>query len=294
MNTSSDCLKQYLLSEMAQSVADARPMAPSQIAISDDEYLLFKKLTEDIVGIHLSQAKIPLLVGRLLPRLKVLKLGSFRQYFIHVIADRNKDELQLMVDLLTTNETFFFREPKHFDFLMEQASLCRGSPYQVWSAASSSGEEPYSMAMVLNEVLGSAAWGVVGSDISTRVLEKARRGHYSLDRTSGIPPAYLKKYCLQGRNEQAGTLLVTKEIRNKVKFRQCNLLTPSSDMGTFDVIFLRNVMIYFSADTKRRVAANLRPFLKSGGFLVVGHSETLHGLTEELVPVRPTIYQRRD
>jgi chemotaxis protein methyltransferase CheR len=265
------------------------------IPITDAEFAQFQKLIFQIAGISLSDAKKVLLVGRLTKRLKTLGFSSFGQYYRHVIDEQGKAERQIMVDLLTTNETYFFREPKHFDFLRDLAlSARRNGPFRVWSAASSTGEEAYTIAMVLAEALGNSPWEIVGTDISTQVLEKARSGHYSLERADGIPPHLLKKYCLKGLNEYAGTLLITKELRERAQFMQSNLLDPRKGMGQFDVILLRNVMIYFDNDTKRKVIANLLPYLKPDGHFIVGHSESLNGLTNDLTQLRPTIYRRAD
>lgn len=265
------------------------------LPITSNEFSQFRNLIYQIAGIHLSDAKRVLLVGRLSKRLKELNFRSFSQYFQYVTSVDSSGELQVMVDLLTTNETYFFREPKHFDFLHHEATRHRahsGGAFRVWSAASSTGEEAYSIAMVLAEAIGTGPWEVVGTDISTQVLTKAERGHYTTDRISGIPQNHLKKYCLRGVKEQSGTILVCKELRERVKFRQSNLLSPEKDIGKFDVIFLRNVMIYFDNPTKTKVISNLLPFLKNDGYFVVGHSETLSGLTDALAPVRPTVYRR--
>jgi len=166
-----------------------------------------------------------------------------------------------------------------------------GFPFRVWSAASSTGEEAYSIAMVLADTIGAANWEIVGTDISSRVLEKARSGHYSLDRIDGIPRPLLQKYCLKGNGQYEGTLLVTRELRQRVDFRYSNLMAPAKGLGSFDVIFLRNVMIYFDPETKRKVINNLLPYLKTDGHLLIGHSETLNGITSDVVAVRPTIYR---
>lgn len=263
------------------------------IPITDAEFGQFQKLIYQLAGISLSDAKRVLLVGRLSKRLSKLGLPTFSQYYRLVTSGGQDAELQTMVDLLTTNETYFFREPKHFDFLGEQTKKHRGDTFRVWSAASSSGEEAYSMAMVLAETLGDRPWEIVGTDISTHVLAKAKTGHYPLDRIEGIPVPLLKKYCLKGMNEHAGTLLVARELRNRVQFLQSNLMEPRKGLGQFDMIFLRNVMIYFDQETKRKVVANLLPYLKKDGHFVVGHSETLNGLSNELKAVRPTIYRRQ-
>jgi chemotaxis protein methyltransferase CheR len=172
----------------------------SESAITDQEFGLFQRLIYKLAGISLSDAKKVLLVGRLQKRLRHYQLDSFSQYYRMLATGEHPEELQTMVDLLTTNETYFFREPKHFDFLREEILANRRSPstFRVWSAASSTGEEAYTLAMLLAENLKDAPWEIVGSDISTQVLEKARRGHYPIERNEGIPPALLGKYCLKG------------------------------------------------------------------------------------------------
>jgi chemotaxis protein methyltransferase CheR len=197
--------------------------------------------------------------------------------------------------LLTTNETYFFREPKHFDWLQRAVRARRNSAqsFRVWSAASSTGEEAYSIAMVLADSLGGAAWEVLGSDISARVLAHACTGHYSMQRASHIPEYYLKRFCLRGVGEQRGTLLIKRELRERVRFCQVNLNAGLPRLGSFDVIFLRNVMIYFNEETKRRVVARLLTVLKAGGSFLVGHSESLHGINDTVEAVAPAIYMQR-
>ena len=266
-----------------------------EYSITDQEFKLFQRLIYEIAGISLSDAKKVLLVGRLTRRLKQYGLGTFTEYYRMLSDKENAEELQTMVDLLTTNETYFFREPKHFEFLRDEIIAKRNNPgiFRVWSAASSSGEEIYSIAMTLAEALPNAPWEVVGSDISTQVLAKAIAGHYSLARTDGIPPGYMRKYCLKGVRSHAGTFLITPELRQRTSFYQINLMNPiTPEIGDFEVIFLRNVMIYFDLETKARVVQNLMPRLKRGGHLIIGHSETLNGITQCVTPVRPTIYRK--
>lgn len=264
--------------------------------ITNSEFTQFQRLIFQIAGISLSDAKKILLVGRLSKRLKHFGYTTFSQYYQHVTSGNDPAELQNMVDQLTTNETYFFREPKHFDFLQDLATRNQklGAAFRVWSAASSSGEEAYTIAMVLAHTLGSSPWEIVGTDISTQVLSKAQRGHYPMDRIEGIPSHLLKKFCLKGLGEQSGTMLIAKELRERVQFLQSNLMDPRKGLGQFDVIFLRNVMIYFDNDTKRKVVGNLIPYLKADGHFVIGHSESLNGLTTDLVPLRPTIYRKTD
>ena len=266
-----------------------------EVTITDQEFALFQRLIYKIAGISLSDAKKILLVGRLTRRLRVYDFATFTQYYRMLAGGENPEELQTMVDLLTTNETYFFREPKHFDFLRDEVIRKRKSSatFRVWSAASSSGEEIYTLAMVLAEHLPNIPWEVVGSDISTQVLAKAATGHYSLARTEGIPPAYMNKYCLKGVRSHAGSFLIAPELRKRTSFYQINLTQPiNAEIGDFEVIFLRNVMIYFDPETKAKVVHNLLPRLKNGGYLIIGHSETLNGITDRVVPVRPTIYRK--
>lgn len=262
--------------------------------ISNAEFARFQKLIYKIAGISLADTKKVLLVGRLGRRLKHFKLSSFGEYYRLVTSGDETDELQTMVDLLTTNETYFFREEAHFEFLTRTivAAHPAGSPFNVWSAASSTGEEIYTIAFVLADTLGlDAPWSVTGSDISTAVLDKAQRGLYWLDRTRGLPPGYLRKYCLKGVRSQEGGFMIAPEIKRHTKFLRINLNQSLPVLGKFHVIFLRNVMIYFDADTKRRVVARLVDQLRPGGYFIVGHSESLNGLTDTLRALKPTIYQ---
>lgn len=262
--------------------------------LSDVEFRQFQTMIYDIAGISLSAAKKPLVSGRLAKRLKHHRISSYGEYFRILMQADQRNELQMAVDLLTTNETYFFREPKHFEMLAQQIlpGLKGRQMVRVWSGASSSGEEPYSIAMTLAEHLGAQPWEVIGSDISSRVLEKARSGHYSMDRTEDIPGHYLKKYCLKGVGAQDGTFIVDPGLRSRTRFMQINLNSALPRMGEFDVIFLRNVMIYFDMETKRNVVRRMLPLLKPGGYFLVSHSESLNGVTEELHMVKPSVYRK--
>lgn len=260
-------------------------------AIAEAEFDALREWLHTHAGISLTPAKRPLVTSRLARRLRELQIASYTQY-LAVIAD-NAAERQLALDLLTTNETYFFREPAHFEFLRRLVpQLPAGQPVRIWSAACSTGEEPYSIAMTLSELLPGRAWEVLGTDISQRVLESARAGHYRLARTSGIPQALLQRHCLKGVGTQDGTLLVNRTLRARVRFEPVNLNAPLPDFGTFDVIFLRNVMIYFDEATKRDVVARMLPLLRPGGHFIIGHSESLNGITTALRTVSPSIYRR--
>lgn len=260
--------------------------------LTDREFAGFKQFIFDEAGISLAPSKKALVSGRLAARLRNRGCASYADYRRLLAQDR--DESRVAVDLLTTNETCFFREPPHFEFLRRAA--LEASPdrlFRVWSAASSSGEEAYSIAMVLADALGESPWEVFGSDISVRVLERARSGHYPLERAGPIPAEYLARHCLKGIGSQAGTFLVSRALRSRVKFAQVNLNRPLPSQGAFDVIFLRNVLIYFDAPTKRAVVGRLVSHLRPGGYFLVGHSETLNGVWDDLAPLGPSVYRKR-
>jgi chemotaxis protein methyltransferase CheR len=261
--------------------------------ITDQEFGNFQRFIFDAAGISLSLAKKALVSGRLAKRLQQHELGSYGAYFRLLASGHAADEVQMAVDLLTTNETYFFREASHFDFLREQAraAVGRTQPFRVWSAASSTGEEAYSIAMVLADCLGDAAWEVVGSDISSRVLEGARRGHYPTERGRHITHDYLRRFCLKGIGPQDGTFLIERALRSRVRFQHVNLNTELPKLGIFDVIFLRNVMIYFNDQTKRQVVARVLGQLKPGGHFCIGHSESLNDITSALQTLAPAIYR---
>lgn len=266
----------------------------STITISDQEFAQFQRFIHDAAGISMSSGKKALVSGRLAKRLQQYQFGSYGEYF-HLLASGNaSEEVQTAVDLLTTNETYFFREPKHFDVLREHALATRkhAQPFRVWSAACSSGEEVYSIAMVLADCLASSPWEVLGSDISSRVLQRARIGHYTEERARYVSPSYLQRFCLKGNDAQQGTLLIARSLRSRVQFMQVNLNAPLPQLGLFDMIFLRNVMIYFNGDTKRQVVARILSLLKPGGIFCIGHSESLNDISDGVQPIAPSIYRK--
>jgi chemotaxis protein methyltransferase CheR len=262
--------------------------------ISDLEFSQFQRLIHEIAGISLSPAKKPLVLGRLAKRLAHHGVSSYGDYFRLLQRDGANGELQIAVDLLTTNETYFFREHKHFDFLRDEVfSRHRpGRPLRAWSAACSSGQEAYTLAMVMADTLGETPWEIFASDISLRVLERARGGHYAIEQAQKVPRHYLNRYCLKGVGSQDGTFIVAPPLRRHVRFEQINLNRTLPDVGEFDVILLRNVMIYFDAETKRQVVNRLCATLRKNGHLIVGHSEGLNGVTDVLKQVQPSIYHK--
>lgn len=264
----------------------------NNLVLSDKEFQQYRGMIFDIAGISLSDAKKPLVSGRLAKRIRQHALSSYGDYFRLLMRDQA--EQQVAVDLLTTNETYFFREPKHFAFLREHIlpELAQRTTLRVWSGACSTGEEPYSIAMTLAEALGNRPWELVASDLSTRVLEKARSGLYRATDADDIPRPLLVRHCLKGVGEHAGTLLIDPALRNRMSFQQINLNAALPPLGEFEVIFLRNVMIYFDLETKRQVVRRLLPLLRPGGYFIISHSESLNGVCNELKVVAPSIYRK--
>lgn len=276
----------------------AAPVAGNEPAatplMSDVEFAQFQRFIYEEAGISLSLPKKAMVAARLAARLQACRARSYADYLRLLKGGEAPLEAQTAVDLLTTNETYFFREPKHFEFLREVLrEAAPGRPaFRVWSAAGSSGEEAYSIAMLLEDCLPGSPWDVLASDISARVLERARTGHYSTARTNLMPPGYLRRFCLSGRGAQAGTLLIERSLRSRVRFQQVNLNKRLPAVGQFDVVFLRNVLIYFDAETKRQVVRRVVETLKPGGWLFIGHTETLTGICDTLERTSPAIYRK--
>ncbi len=244
-------------------------------------------------GIRLTEQKRQLVVGRLAGRAAETGHASMDAFVQQALAQPNGPLGVLLVDALTTNETYFFREPQHFDHLSQWVRQYTpgGRALRVWSAAASTGEEAYSIAMTLAAAMGSRPWEVVGTDLSSRVLAQARQGLYHRDRCAKIPPADLKRWCLKGHGTYSGQVLMTRELRAKVRFEPGNLMHAQPDLGVFDVIFLRNVLIYFEGDAKATVVRHVVQRLARSGVLYTGHAETLNGLDHPLVRLAPAIYQ---
>jgi chemotaxis protein methyltransferase CheR len=271
--------------------------------LTDQELALFQRLIYDEAGIHLSSAKRALLIARLSGRLRALKLSTFSAYYRRITTEGDAEELQRMLDCISTNETHFFREPKHFDLLERKiipawiAQADRGERprrIRVWSAACSTGEEPFSIAMQLLHHLPSAAgWihEILATDLSTRVLERAKSAVFSLEKASEIPKHYLKTFMLRGTGDQEGNMKADDALRSIVRFHRLNLNDESYGVtGRFDLIFCRNVLIYFNADSRRRTIGRLLSYLAPDGYFFVGHAESLHGVTSEVRSIMPTVY----
>jgi chemotaxis protein methyltransferase CheR len=213
--------------------------------------------------------------------------------FLRRLLLRDSVAVETFIEYAVIGETYFFRHPEHLRELA-RASVAREAqgPLLIWSAGCASGEEPYSIAMTLAAGLGEKPWEIVASDISTRVLERARSGHYAMARAKTIPREYLAAHCLKGTGPQEGTFLIEEKLRNRIQFMQVNLNEALPSVGEFDAIFLRNVMIYFDAATKREVVARLVRHLRPGGYLFIGHSESLNGVSEEVKSEAVALYRK--
>jgi chemotaxis protein methyltransferase CheR len=261
--------------------------------LSRDEFSYLTTLLHDHTGIRLAPGKEALVAGRLDKRIRQLGLAGYGAYVSLLRSRRDEVELHQLINLLTTNETFFFREAQHFEYLHRVVlKEWRGNrPFRLWSAASSTGEEAYTAAMVLADTLPTAPWQIVGSDISTRVVEGARKALYPIAAAEKIPSAMLRRYCLRGREEYEGLFTIGRELRSRVEFHALNLIEDFGALGRFDLILLRNVMIYFDLDTKRRLIPRLQQMLWPGGHLIIGSSETLNSVPSDLRMVEPSIYR---
>ncbi|NOQ30798.1 MAG: protein-glutamate O-methyltransferase CheR [Helicobacteraceae bacterium] len=259
------------------------------IELSDKEFLFFKTMVFDEVGITLNNSKKILVASRLLKRLLHFKLNNYAQYI--KILQENSLETTKMINLITTNETYFFREHAHFEFLEKIAK--ESSQLRVWSAASSIGAEAYSTAFILDTYIDSSSWQVMGSDINSEVIDQAKKGLYSENLVEKIPSKYKNKYCLKGSDNHEGEFIIDRKLTKKVDFFISNLLNKNSSIGEFDIIFLRNVLIYFDNETKEIVIENILHNLKIGGYLIISLTENLQFLkSNSFKQIKNSIYQR--
>jgi len=284
---------------------DACLEQPPHLSVSPALFQKFQKLIYAETGIWLGSSKTALLCGRLFRRLRALEITTLESYYECVARPDQHEERARMIDAITTNETRFFREPRQFEFMLQRVfpswqadaeNGLRPKRVRIWSAGCSSGEEPYTVAMLLAKHLPSAeGWDVqlLATDISNRVLEKARKGIYPIARAAEVPKDLLHCFMLRGMGERQGEIKVKVEIQQMVDFRRLNL-DQDSDLveGPFDAIFCRNVLIYFDAASKQRVIATLIRHLIANGLLFVGHAENLSSISSQLRSLEPTIYTK--
>jgi chemotaxis protein methyltransferase CheR len=263
---------------------------PALDQISDSAFSGIARLLYQTAGIQLGEHKKTMMVTRLRKRLLHLELDSFDAY-LRYLKQGDKQELQYMLDLMSTNETYFFREAEHFKVLAQELRSQPRKHWRIWCAALSSGEEAFTIGMLAQDILGSDNWSLVGTDISSRMVEKARRAIYPESMLQKIPDYYRKHFCLRGSGEYSGFFTFIPAIRSAIDCRLMNLTKPLAGIGPFDIVFIRNVLIYFDADTKAQVITRMLPLISKGGLIITGHSESLFGVSEHLQTVQPSVYR---
>lgn len=274
--------------------ADAR-----EFLFTDSDFAFLSRLAYEHTGIRLGDNKRQMVYGRLARRIRELGLGSFRDYCARVERDPQQ-ELGELVNAITTNLTAFFRENHHFEHLAGTALpeiMARNAAtrrLRVWSAGCSTGEEAYSIAMTLAEAADLSGWDarILATDIDTNVVAKANAGVYAEDRVRNIDPRRLRRWLRHGTGAHAGRYRVAEALAGMIAFRQLNLLGPWPMRGPFDVIFCRNVVIYFDKETQRKLFARYADILAPHGYLYIGHSETLFQISDRFRPVGGTIYRK--
>jgi len=254
-----------------------------------------RQLVYEKSGISLGEHKEALVTARVGKRMRQLGMEDYGQYMDHLVADKTGQEIVQLLDVISTNVTHFFREAQHFDVLAEllrQWSDAGQQRFRIWCAAASSGEEPYTISMMMREVLGKNADAkLLATDISTRVLEKANEGIYEDRHVEKIPAPLLKKYFVKRGGDQKGNWEVRETLKELITYGRLNLsVFPYPLKGPLDIIFCRNVMIYFDNEMRSRVLANMYKLLKPGGYLMVGHAESLTGLVSDFKAVQPSVY----
>lgn len=266
-------------------------------ALSPRHFARITALAKQRFGIDLKPGKEELVAARLRKKARELRLGSISAYCDHVLNDRTGESLLGLIDALTTNHTAFLRERAHFEFFVRHVLPDRATEYgtQVWSAACSTGEEPYTLCMAALEAMGSSAFArlsVLATDISGKALEAARNGIYPAERVAELPAEWVRRYFLKGQGAKEGWYKIRPEVAAMVEFRRLNLVGPWPPLGSFHAIFCRNVMIYFDRAAQARLVNRLAACLKPGGYLFVGHAESLTGIEHPLTYVQPAIYRR--
>ncbi|SNB44791.1 protein-glutamate O-methyltransferase CheR [Geobacter sp. DSM 9736] len=274
------------------------------ITLTRDDFSRLSEFIYKECGIKMPPAKKTMLEARLQKRLRVLGMPTFKKYCDYLFSSEGmQQELVQMIDLVTTNKTDFFREPDHFDYLtnhvlpkwMEERGG-NGRRLMIWSAGCSTGEEPYTLAMVLEEFAENwpgFSYQLLATDISTRVLEKAKTAIYDEERVIPVPMPLKRKYLLRSKDRAAGLVRIVPELRSKVSFRRLNFMDSSFGIREhIDIIFCRNVIIYFDRPTQKNLLSRFIDQMHPGGYLFMGHSETLNGLDLPLLAVHPTVYRK--
>jgi chemotaxis protein methyltransferase CheR len=273
-----------------------------KIQMASDDFNRLSTFIDNELGIKMPEVKKVMLQSRLQKRLSELKMSSFKEYIDFVFSKEGKtEEIIKMIDLVTTNKTDFFREPAHFDFLLETAlpQLTENKAttnIKIWSAGCSSGEEPYTLAMVLKEFLNShpgTDFEILATDLSTKILEKAIMAIYNEDRIIGVPLELKRKYFLKSKDPKNRTVRIVPELRSKIHYRRLNFMDSQYSVDKeFDIVFCRNVLIYFDMETQQQVINKLASKLKPNGYFFLGHSESITNMDVPLRQIKPTIFRK--
>jgi len=286
---------------MRQQTGTVNKMTDYKKELSDSDFAKLSVFIQSNYGIKMPYVKKSMLQARLQKRLKANRLKSFGAYCKYVFTKEGAAELIHMIDAVSTNKTDFFREPNHFDFMTKvvlpefQAANPRGE-LKIWSAAASSGEELYTTAMVVSEFLADRRlfnYSILGTDISVEILKKAIRAVYTEKQIFPIPLYLKKKYLLRNKNKEKKDVRIINDLRNKTRYQRLNLMDKSYTVpNDFDIIFCRNVLIYFDRKTQEAVINKLCSHLKPGGYLFLGHSESTMGMNLPLKQLKPAIYRK--
>lgn len=277
------------------------PISYYDAKLSSKDFQRLSSFIYQQYGIKMPEAKHIMLQSRLQKRLRALQIPSFTEYVDYVFSQRGSDEIIHMMDVVSTNKTDFFRENQHFEYLLDSVlpefyDVQHQNFVKVWSAGCSSGEEPYTLAMVLSEFQQKARgfdFQILGSDLSTIVLEKAVTAIYPEDRVDVIPYDMKKKYLLKSKDRTKPTVRIVPELRRKANFMRLNFMDDVYDApANFDIVFCRNVLIYFDRPTQEKVINKLCRHLKPGGYFFLGHSESVTGINVPLNQIKPTIFKR--
>lgn len=287
---------------MGSEISYHPPVHPRPMSVRT--FSRFSHFIRSELGINITEAKKTMLQARLQKRLRLLGMSSFDDYYDFVFSPDGMAERLQMIDVITTNKTDFFREPRHFEYLTQTAlpTLIQGKGaginrrVLIWSAGCSTGEEPYTLAMVLSEFAAGHPgfdFSIIGTDISTQVLQKAALGIYAHEKVAPVPMPLRKKYLLRSKDSGANQVRIVPALRKKVAFRRLNFMDPDFGLREpADIVFCRNVIIYFDRPTQEMVLNRICRHLRSDGYLFMGHSETLNGLNVGLVPATSTVYRK--
>ncbi len=272
------------------------------LALKQSEYDSLCKTVYQFSRINLGANKKELVSSRLAGRIRKLNLKSFGQYCDLIKSDRGRAELTHLIDAISTNHTYFFRENAHFDFLkntvLTDLKKLNQNSLRIWSAACSSGEEAYTIAILLEEErkkqFQNLNWQIECTDISTKILRTAADGVFKEDRLKELKPALIKSYFQKGTGDWAGHYRGRKDLRDRMRFTHMNLCNPAINWHQpFDVVFLRNVMIYFDKSTQEELVNRINKFIKPGGYLFVGHSESLTNINHDYESIQPSVYRKK-